>query len=167
MHCKPHQWKTPLPADEALECETCDRIMDRSEATAHQRTAIIRRIWNTRGEAEVKAFTRFFVLGRGVKIHSGGGYFMVDYPGAGSEIEYEDCVGFAELRAFDVDRDKPDGRLATAAFLSDWLLLMPKPFIASMLYASADEMLLLAREFGPRETEGAEVVKLVKDPGPA
>ena len=73
MHCKPHQWKTPLPGDEALECETCGRRLDRAEATAHQRTAIIRRIWNTRGEAEVKAFTRFFVIGRGVKIHSGGG----------------------------------------------------------------------------------------------
>ena len=69
MGCKPHQWKTPNPADEALECLTCGRRLDRPEATAHHRTAIIREIWNTRGDAEVKAFTRFFVHGLRLKIH--------------------------------------------------------------------------------------------------
>ena len=47
------------------------------------------------------------------------------------------------------------------------MLLMPKPVIAEMLYAGSDELFELAKTFGPRESEGEAVVKLVKDPGPA
>ena len=72
MGCSPHEWKTPKPGDSALECETCDRVMDRAEATANSRSAIIRRISKTRGEDELMAFIRFFVHGLRLKIHEEG-----------------------------------------------------------------------------------------------
>ena len=89
----------------------------------------------------------------------------------GVDVEYQDCVGFAELRAFKCPPEapkatEPEAMLGAQVFIAPWLELMPHWFIAEMLYMAADELIELAKEFGPRKTEDAEVIKIV-DRGPA
>ena len=94
----------------------------------------------------------------------------------GGRVEYDDSVQFVEVRAFKSKEAMADegtkstnleARLTVQGCLSPWFMLMPDQVIAEMLYAAGDELTLIAEEFGPRETQPAEVIQLVKDPGPA
>lgn len=81
----------------------------------------------------------------------------------GIEVDYQDCVGLAEVRVFKPEEGGDE--MAVVAFTADWFDLMPPRFIAQLLYSAGDELILMAKEFGPREKEGEAVIKLVQDPG--